>query len=135
MQQPTEFDGDYLADDQVPETLFPLLKRMFDEQLPVLVDTMRRVGKWAEEYPDATGIPRFIGKHEFAIGGVKATRYVMPFSQWMFQRPLAFYQSLTAEEKARIDPLLSELGGLEGLNEPVAARLKFEDYRLRLDRL
>jgi glutathione S-transferase len=134
MQQPTSFDGDFLADDQVPETLLPLLKRMFAEQLPVLVDTMRRVGKWAEEHPGAEGIPRFIGKHEFEIGGVTATRYVMPFSQWMFQRPLGFYQSLTAEEKARIDPFLSELGGLEGLKEPVAARLKFEDYRLRLDR-
>lgn len=134
MQQPDNFDGDFLADDHVPETLFPLLRRMFDEQLPVLLDTMRRVGEWAEEHPDAKGIPRFIGKHEFAIGGVTASRYVMPFSQWMFQRPLAFYQSLTGEEKDRIDPLLSELGGLEGMNEPVAARLKFEEYRLRLDR-
>jgi glutathione S-transferase len=134
MQQPTEFDGSFLADDQVPETLFPILKRMFSEQLPVLVDTIRRVGKWAEEHPDAKGIPRFIGKHEFVLGGVTATRYVMPFAQWMFQRPLNFYQSLSREDRARIDPVLAELGGLEGLNEPVVAPLKFEEYRLRLDR-
>jgi len=134
MQQPTHFDGNFLADDQVPETLFPLLKRMFDEQMPVLVDTVRRVGKWAEEHPDAKGIPRFIGKHEFVLGGVTATRYVMPFAQWMYQRPLTFYQSLSGQDKARIDPILAELGGLQGLNEPVVAPLKFEEYRLRLDR-
>jgi len=134
MQQPTRFDGDFLADDQVPDMLYPILRRMFAEQLPVLVDTLRRVGRWAEEHLDARGIPRFVGKHEFKLGNVKATRYVMPFAQWMFQRPLAHYRSLSAEDKARIDPILDELGGLSGLNEPVAAPLKLEDYRLRLDR-
>jgi hypothetical protein len=58
----------------------------------------------------------------------------MPFAQWMFQRPVAFYQSLTAGEKARVDPLLDELGGLNGLNVAIAAPLKFENYRIRLDR-
>lgn len=134
MQRPTTFGGSFLADDRVPETLYPLLRRMFDEQLPVLVDTVRRVGRWTAEHPDAKGIPRFIGKHEFYLGKVKATRYVMPFSQWMFQRPLAHYRSLSHAQKARIDPILDELGGLSGLNEPVAAPLKLENYRLLLER-
>lgn len=134
MQQPDDFDGEFLADDQVPETLQPILKRMFDEQLPVLVDTLRRVGKWATKHPDASGIPRFIGKHEFKLGDATATRYVMPFAQWMFQRPLAHYQSLPDQQKARIDPILEQLGGLNGLHEPVVAPLKLEDYRLRLVR-
>jgi glutathione S-transferase len=134
MQRPTTFDGEFLADDRVPETLYPLLRRMFDEQLPVLVDTLRRVGRWATEHPDKERIPRFIGKHEFYLGQVKTTRYVMPFAQWMFQRPLACYRSLSREHRARIDPMLDELGGLNGLNEPVAAPLKLENYRLLLAR-
>lgn len=52
----------------------------------------------------------------------------------MFQRPLAHYQSLSVADKARIDPILDEPGGLGGLQEPVATSLKFEDYCLRLDR-
>ena len=134
MQRPTEFGGGFLADDEVPESLYPLLRRMFVEQLPVLVDTLRRVGRWASEHPDAQRIPRFIGKHEFILGNVKTTRRVMPFAQWMFQRPLAHYHSMSAPQKARIDPILDELGGLGGLNEPVPAPLKFESYRLFLDR-
>ena len=98
------------------------------------MDTLRRVGRWAEEHPDAKGIPRFIGKHEVTLGEVTATRYVMPFAQWMFQRPLAHYQSMSVADKARIDPILDEPGGLGGLQEPVATSLKFEDYCLRLDR-
>jgi glutathione S-transferase len=134
MQRPTDFDGSFLADDEVPETLYPLLERVFDEQLPVLVDTVRRVGRWAAEHPDARGIPRFIGKHQFFLGKVKATRYVMPYAQWMFQRPLAHYQSLSSGQKAHIDPILDELGGLSGMNEPVVTPLKLENYRLVLER-
>jgi hypothetical protein len=58
----------------------------------------------------------------------------MPFAQWMFQRPLAHYRSLSSEDKARIDPILDDLGGLNGLNEAVAAPLKLENYRLLLER-
>jgi glutathione S-transferase len=134
MQHPDNFDGEFLDNDEVPDTLLPMLKRMFDEQLPVLVDTLHRIGKWAGEHPDAKGIPRFIGKHEFKLGEVKATRCVMPFSQWMFQRPLTHYQSLSDQQKTRIDPMLEQLGGLDGLNAPVVAPLKFEDYRIRLVR-
>lgn len=121
MQRPTTFDGSFLSDDQVPETLYPMLQRMFDEQFPVLVDTLRRVGQWAADHPDARGVPRFMGKHEFYLGDVKATRYVMPFAQWMFQRPLAHYRSLSSKEKEHIHPILDKLGGLSGLNEPVSA--------------
>jgi len=134
VQRPTTFYGEFLADDEVPQTLYPLLRRMFDEQLPVLVDTMRRVGQWAAAHPDKDRIPRFIGKHEFYLGRVKATRYVMPFAQWMFQRPLAHYRALSPGDKARIDPILGDLGGLNGLNEAVAAPLKLENYRLLLER-
>ncbi len=134
MQRPVKFDGHFLAADQVPETLYPILQRIFVEQFPVLVDTLRRVGAWFEDHPEARRIPRFIGKHEFYLGEVKATRYVMPFAQWMFQRPLAHYRSLRAAEKGRIDPIVDELGGLSGLNESVVAPLKFENYRIVLDR-
>ena len=134
MQQPDHVEGKFVADDRVPETLYPLLQRMFAEQLPVLVDTIRRVGQWAAEHPEARRVPRFIGKHEFYLGGARATRRVMPFAQWMFQRPLAHYRSLTVKQRLSIDPLLEKLGGLDGLREPVLAPLKFEHYRVCLDR-
>lgn len=134
MQHPEHFEGEFLADDQVPETVYPLLERMFREQLPVLLDTVRRVEQWVTEHPDARGIPRFIGKHEFSLGNVKARRFVMPYAQWMFQRPTDHYQGLSDADKARIDPLLDQLGGLGGLNERIETPLKLENYRLRIAR-
>jgi len=127
-------DGDLLPDDEVPRTLHPVLRRMFVEQLPVLVDTVRRLDAWARAHPDRRRVPRVIGTHEFRIEGVTERRMVTPFSQWMFQRPLDHLASLGAAERARIDPLLEELGGLEGLAIDVPTRVAYEDHRLVVDR-
>lgn len=56
----------------------------------------------------------------------------MPFAQWMFQRPLTHYQSLSANDKSRIDPILDVLGGLSGLNERIVTLLVFENHRIRI---
>lgn len=135
MQEPSTFDGELLSGDQVPETLYPLLRRMFKEQMPVLTDTLQRVGAWVAEHPDAERIPRFIGRHDFYLGDVKARRMVMPFAQWMFQRPLMHYQSLSSVERVNIDPLLAELGGLEGLSQTAEVTLAVKNYRLVIKRV
>jgi hypothetical protein len=38
--------------------------------------------------------PRYVGRHEFSLGDAVGKRCVTPFQQWMFQRPLRYYQSL-----------------------------------------
>jgi len=55
---------------------------------------------------------------------------VIPFQQWMFQRPLQYYQSLGVEDKQRIDPLLQKLGGLQGLQETVEVPLDYVDHQV-----
>ena len=39
--------------------------------------------------------PRYIGRHDLQLGNAVGRRCVMPFQQWMFQRPLRYYQSLS----------------------------------------
>ncbi|MCB9598113.1 MAG: glutathione S-transferase [Sandaracinaceae bacterium] len=131
MQQPEpRHDDGFLPDDEVPETLYPLLARMFDEQLPILVDTIGRVHAWALEHPDRARVSRIIGAHRYQIEGVSEERKVTPFSQWMFQRPLDLYASLDDAARARIDPVLERLGGLAGLRTEVPTRLAYRDHRL-----
>jgi len=130
---PRPKSGDFLADDAVPETLEPVLKRMFEEQFPVLIDTARRLDAWAEAHPDRKRPSRVIGSHRYAIDGVSEERMVTPFSLWMFQRPLDHYRSLSAEERAAIDPKLEALGGLEGLSIEPKTRLTWADHRLAIE--
>ncbi|MBL4910566.1 MAG: hypothetical protein JKX78_11210 [Alteromonadaceae bacterium] len=61
-------------------------------------------------------IPRRLGMHEFTLQGIAEQRMVLPYSQWMMQRPLDFYQSLSTEDKKKIESFLNEINGSQAMN-------------------
>lgn len=121
--------GGFAPDDAVPETLNPILRRLFAEHLPVLADTAVRVAEWLDAHPGES-LPRTIGTHAFTIGGVREQRVVLPYSQWMFQRPIDFYRTLTGQDKTEADEWLRGLGGLEAMQAKITRPLKRVDNRL-----
>ena len=114
-------EGDFLANDEVPETLMPILQRMASEQLPILLDTDQRLSAWREENPERKDVERFIGMHNFTVEGVEAERAVLPFSLWMYQRPVNFYHSL--EDKTGVDQLMQTAGFGTALQTGLANQL------------
>ena len=48
MQGPEPRSGAFLQNDELPETLLPILRRMVDEQFPVLLDTVDKTGVWLD---------------------------------------------------------------------------------------
>ena len=118
MKDASAVEGEFLADDEIPETLFPILTNLFDLQWPVLEDMANKLAEWySRETNDIhleqpREIPRRLGTHEFNIGGVKEQRLVLPYSQWMMQRPLNLYHSLSSKEKKEMEPLLKQINGL-----------------------
>lgn len=131
MQHPLPCSGEFLPNDEIPPTLLPLLARMFREQAPVLQDTARAVAEWCATHPEVEHLPRVIGRHRFTLEGASNDRAIQPYAQWMFQRPLFFYQQLPDAERARIDALLRQVGGLDALNTRIDAPLEFVGYRIR----
>ena len=75
-------------------------------------------------------INREIGRHDFTLGGITAERAVLPYQQWMFQRPLRCYQNMTEMERQRIDPVLEQLGGLKGLQTKIPLPLTYKNHRV-----
>jgi len=128
---PSLNNGELLADDEVPETLLPVLKRMADEQLPVLLDTDRHLNEWRQENPDLSSIPRSIGSHKFQVEGVESERLILPYSLWMFQRPADFYHSL--ESKQQADVWLAKIGFGDALKYKLKNRLIRPENKLRFD--
>ena len=118
-----QFTGELVADDQIPETLLPVLKRMADEQQPVLAETQKYLDEWQESHVDEVEVPRMLGEHKVTIEGVSVDRKVLPHSLWMWQRPVDFYQSIN--DKSVFDELLSSIG----FNTPL------ENAKTRLTRL
>lgn len=104
--------GEFLPDDQVPPTLIPILSRMFREQVPVLLDTAKRVHSWAQSHEEVR-LPRTLGTHRFSMQGHAGERNVYPYAQWMWQRPHTLYQRLVPEERARLQPFLALIPGAE----------------------
>lgn len=94
MMSPKPADGDFLPDDAVADTLMPVLGRMAQEQLPVLMDTARRLSDWHAQDPGSRRIPRSLGRHRFRIGGAEGERAVLPSSLWLWQRPLDYLDGL-----------------------------------------
>ncbi|MGB1580941.1 MAG: glutathione S-transferase family protein [Nevskiales bacterium] len=122
--------GEFLENDEVPETLNPLLEIIFAEHFPILSDTVQRVAQWLEEKPNRAHISRAIGEHSFRIGGVSSTRLVFPYSQWMLQRPLDCYQALEGSERSDVDAWLSHLGGLQAMQLEIPRRVERRNNRL-----
>lgn len=123
--------GEFLPNDEIPSTLIPVLKRMVREQFPVLEATAKKLTTWIAKNPTKKHIPRVIGKHEFSIEGVEATRMIIPFSYWMFQRALNVYNS-THSTQETLDGFLKELGGLSAFENQLQHELIYSDYKLRV---
>lgn len=124
-------DGRLLANDEVPTTLTPLFKRMFNEHWPVLMDTALRLGQWAKEN-EGPVVPRKIGEHEFRIDNVTEIRAILPYSVWMMQRILDCYRSMSDTDRQLANAFLEDVGGREALQFQPPVRLRRIHNKLNL---
>ena len=131
MIAPEPLSGEFTGDDEVPETLLPVLVRMMGEQLPYLANVAPMLGEWAAAN-SGEDLPRALGMAPFEIEGAKGERLALPFSLWMLQRSLDYLASLGGEDRAACEAMLRDCGGeaLIGFDMPV--RLVFENYKLRV---
>lgn len=128
----SQAEGDFLPNDEVPETLNPILEHFFAEHFPVLADTVARLPAWQAEHPDKSFVSRAIGEHSFRIGDVSSQRLVFPYAQWMLQRAVDTYQAMQPSERAIVDPWLEVLGGLQAMQIEIPCRVERRDNRIAL---
>ncbi len=131
MNNPPEPQGEWCADDEVPATLDPIFIRLFEEMWPAMRATVQAVEGWVRDNAERPRVSRFVGRYPFTIGGVSESRNAQSFTQWMLQRPLAYYRALSPEDRAAVDPWLARVGGREALTLPLPVWLeRREDNRL-----
>jgi glutathione S-transferase len=123
--------GEWLADDEIPETLLPVLRVFFEEMWPVLHDaaTVLTAFIGSDAHPPGgelpgktfTATPGFEAHqtgegaltHGFEIGGVKGRRMVVPYQIWMLQRVETALAACVASApgRASVESLLSGFAG------------------------
>ncbi|MEZ2744243.1 glutathione S-transferase family protein [Halopseudomonas bauzanensis] len=125
-------DGAFMPDDQVPDTLLPIINRMFEEQVPVLLETARQLKEWTEANPGVEDIPRAIGTLRYRLGDMEEERLVFPYTVWMWQRAHDFHNSLDAVGLSAIASVLSSQQ-MGALSEPLSVRVKRQSNKLQID--
>ncbi len=124
--------GHFLAEDEIPATLMPLLKIFAREQLPILLSTLEHLQAWHQANPDETEVPRTIGMHEFTIGGVVENRMVIPYSLWMLQRVTDHLANLSGAAKKTAEALLRSIGAGALIDLKITPRLTRKNFKLAL---
>ncbi|MEJ2530265.1 MAG: glutathione S-transferase [Halioglobus sp.] len=131
MNHPQPRSGQFLANDEIPETLLPVLAGLAREYLPDVVDVIDHNARWLEAHPGGS-LPRALGMHPFTTGGASGQRYIHSYAQWMFQRPLDHYQALAGEARRSADALLRKIGAFDALNTKLNHRVKRRPGQLEL---
>mmetsp|Transcript_10939 Transcript_10939/g.21413 ORF Transcript_10939/g.21413 Transcript_10939/m.21413 type:complete len:414 (-) Transcript_10939:137-1378(-) len=114
----------FLPDDQIPETLGPILELFFKEHMPMLLHTVEALREYIRANPDMLGneLPRGLGKSEFQVGGCKGIRAIQTFEAWKLQRVVDACNS----DAAACREFLSRFG-----DQAIAlANIDFEPHRL-----
>ena len=128
----------FLANDEIPAALLPLLKDMFTQQWPVSKNTSEALTDWREKNAsnESTSrfIPRTIGQHSFKIGrsetgSVEEQRFISSFHQYKLQRVLDVFNRIE-QPSLELTSLLEEVGGLEYMRLDVKDRVAFERNKL-----
>lgn len=120
--------GQWLPDDEIPETLMPILERLFSEFFPVMNNMAKTVSEWKNHHPNET-IPRMIGKHTMRIGASEADIIIRPFSQWKLQRVLAVLPTDNNELMA-VKALLNKVQGTSLLETTITSPVMIKNNQL-----
>jgi glutathione S-transferase len=137
MMNPEPLTGEFLADDAIPDTLLPVLRRFVNEHLPVINATLAAVADWIDAHPGEPP-PRAVGSHAFTLAGgtalaVTSERAIFPFDQWMFQRPLDCFAALPATQRDAVRALLADVGAPGALDVVPRHRLTRRNFQLVVD--
>jgi hypothetical protein len=131
MNNPVPLSGEFLPDDEIPDTLLPILQTMCRDQLPDVLDVIEHNAAWLAQNPGGD-LPRALGMHAFTSGEATGQRFISSYAQWMFQRPLDFYQQLSGVDRQQTDDLLRSIGGFDALNKKISYRVKRKPGQLEL---
>ena len=108
---PAQVEGEFISDDTIPDTLLPILRRVFDEQIPWIKTLVHHINQWCKDNPDSKRVRGAVGTAAFTVGGINGERKLATFVQWKAQRPIFYYQNLTKENRAQVDTLLERIEG------------------------
>lgn len=129
LQQPQPASGEFLAGDQIPETLDRVIRAFMPEMLGLLQETLRETRSVMARLEPGRRLPRGFGEIEFPMAGGRYRRVAMPYMLWMVQRLLDQHRAMKPADQAAVRNWLQTLGGDTLLDQQIP-RLRLQGLRL-----
>lgn len=115
-----------LPNDEIPETLIPILQSISSLQAPLLVQTIQGMKTWATKNPDKDKISQRFGDSTLTIEGESEIRYNLSYAYWMIQR---IKQSVDVDS-TKLKELMQELALDSVFSEPLPMKVDLKRARL-----
>lgn len=110
-QPQSSVGGEFLPDDQIPATLLPALRSIFDEMLPFLQGCADAVRQTPQLPANARKAQRFFGMLEYPMAGGTHHRAAASYPVWMTQRLLQVFYGMPANEQELVREWLASVDG------------------------
>lgn len=124
--------GDLVSNDEIPDTLKPMMRRHMSEHMPVIDTTREQFAAWLETADPGAELPRAFGQSAFTQGGRTGTIITNSFTLFRLQAALDIYAEMDNDAKAGADSFLDDIGGGALKTFKLPARLERRNYKLHL---
>lgn len=94
--------GDYLLDDEIPDTLIALLSQIAIDFVPETVAAAACINNWIAQQDSllpGTEAARGVGQARFELRGATVTALAQPYRFYLLQRVQDLFESLTGKER------------------------------------
>ena len=107
---------DFLANDEVPETLIPVLKVLAEDFVPETLAAAAHINSWLDENQPESGavavgrLAEALGTADFVVRGETITALAQPHRFYLLQRVQDAFTDLSDEQRSEVTALLEESG-------------------------
>ena len=108
--------NDFLANDEIPETLIPVLKILAEDFVPETLAAAELINSWLAEHqpePGAVAVGRLaeaLGTADFTVRGETITALAQPHRFYLLQRVQNIFAALAQEEQVGVADIMSDAG-------------------------
>ena len=107
-----DVEDDYLANDQVPESLLRVLSIIAEDFVPETESAAECINQWlVENTPEAgAAADRMLGECEFSVRGHSIKSVSQPYRFFLLQRVQSSYEAMCAGDQAAVEKMLVDCG-------------------------
>lgn len=125
----SEQSSTWIPDDEIPETLLPLMRPVVKDFLPYINQCVSKINEYCSHNDDLR-VPRALGWMDFSMFGHRGTRKIVTFDQWKIQNVLLTMKRKESE-RDEICTFLNSIDAPETLlNVEVQNPFIMFDYKL-----